>query len=148
MANSGLFMAERGLRVIAMDISEVGLHLAVRRAQARSISLRGVVYDLSYLWLPPSCFDVSVNMYFLERSTFPVYRRALKPGGLLFFESFLKTDEGSTTPAHYLEPGELRRTFQDFEIMHLAEVQVTGDDEDTGKVTEQLVARKPFDLMG
>src|SRR5450759_2105779 len=44
MAPVGLFLASKGLRVIAMDISEAGLRLAQQRAHTRSLPLNCLLY--------------------------------------------------------------------------------------------------------
>ena len=142
VALHGLFLAERGLHVIALDISEVGLRLALQAAREQGLRLEAAVLDLTSPWLPANTFDVIVNFRFLERATFPVFRRALKPGGLIFFETFLKTDPVVDYPDHYLNPGELRRAFSEFEIVHHVVTVVTGACSTRQKVTEQLIARR------
>ncbi|HID50998.1 MAG TPA: class I SAM-dependent methyltransferase [Anaerolineae bacterium] len=138
----GRYLAELGLHVIALDISEVGLRLARQRALAQGLWLEAAVYDLAHPWFPPNCFDVIVNFRFLERATFPIYRRALKPGGWLVFETFVRTDTAVPSPAHYLNPGELKAAFADWEIAHYADTAVPSPDCRLRQV-EQLVARKP-----
>lgn len=142
VAIHGRYLAHRGLHVIALDISEVGLRLARQQALAQGLWLEAAVYDLSHPWFPADCFDVIVNFRFLERATFPVYRRALKPGGWLIFETFVKTDTAVPTPAHYLNPGELKAAFTGWEIVHFADTAVQSPDCRLRRV-EQLVARKP-----
>ena len=139
VANNGLFMARRGLRVIALDISETALQLARQQALAESLYLSAAVYDLVNPWLPPCYFDVIVNFHFLERATFPVFQQSLKPNGLLIFETFLRSGEEPPSPQYYLEPGELLSAFSTFEVLHWKENRIT----DTTKVSAQLVARKP-----
>jgi tellurite methyltransferase len=141
----GLFLARRGLRVIAIDISETGLRLAQKRARKPSLPLNLVVMDLTDPWLPPSGFDVILNFYYLSRPLFKCYRQALKPGGWLFFETFVQDTIGRCNPAHTLESGELHTAYQDWEILHWME---TWKKRHTGMFPSrriaQLVARKPF----
>lgn len=139
VATNGLYLAERGYYVIALDISEYGLRLARRRASERSLRLDTVVCDLKNLWLPQECFDVILNFHFLERAAFEPYRRSLKPGGWLIFETFLQREEIVENPDYYLEPGELRQAFDDFEIFYWHEQDLS----ERKRVTAQLVARKP-----
>ena len=139
VANNGTYLARRGLHVVALDISKIALQLALQRASTESLPLSAAVYDLSHLWLPVDSFDVIVNFHFLERATFPVFRQALKPGGLIIFETLLRSDNNTPTPDYYLEPGELLSAFSDYEIIHWKERTIP----ETTKVTAQLVARKP-----
>jgi tellurite methyltransferase len=145
MAPVGLFLDRRGLRVIAMDISEAGLRLAQQRARKNSLALNLVVVDLTDPWLPPSGFDVILNFYYLSRPLFERYRRALKPGGWLFFETFVQDAFKRSNPSHTLESGELNNAFQDWEILHSME---TWKRRRSGmfppRRIAQLVARKPI----
>lgn len=145
VSQNGIFLAEKGLRVLALDISEVGLRMGIKEARLRSLPLQAVVCDLRRLWLPPQTFDVIVNLLYLERATLPVYRESLKPGGLLIFESFSAHGCAQEGKEHYLRPGELQHHFRGFDILHHRHRQVTGEEEAEQKHTEQLVARKPFD---
>ncbi len=140
---NGLVLARRGLRVVALDISEVGLRLARRQAQAEGVALDTAVYDLSRPWFPTDCFNVILNFRFLERATFPMYRRALKPGGWLIFETFIRTPETDTDIEFYLRPGELHAAFADWEVVHSEEVTAVHGRSPQQRSVAQLVARKP-----
>ncbi len=141
---NGLALARRGMHVVALDISQVGLALGRERALAEGLADRWTtaVYDLSCPWFPPHCFDVILNFRFLERATFAAYRRALKPGGWLIFETFIRTQATTTDVDFYLLPGELRTAFADFVIIHEAEVTAVGGRTHQLKPVAQLVARK------
>lgn len=145
VAANGLYLAERGLHVIALDISEHALRLARRRAQAQGVKIDAAVYDLSRPWLPEEFFDVIVNFRFLERALFPTYRAALKTGGLLFFEAFSKPcpQPPVARPEHYLEEGELLAEFGDWDIIHAKTILRSGRDSSRDRVVQQLVVRKP-----
>ncbi len=95
-------------------------------------------------WLPAAYFDVILNLYFLSRPLWEHYRKALKPGGLLFFETYLS--ERGNDPARYLKSQELRRNFEDWEIIHYLEVERqvhSRSGVDGMRWSAQLVARKP-----
>lgn len=142
----GLFLAKRGLRVIAMDISEAGLRIAQLRARKSSLPLGLVIMDLTEPWLPPSGFDVILNFYFLSRPLFECYRQALKPGGWLFFETFVHDSHGRCNPAHTLEPGELSTAFQDWDILYSMETwKKRRDGKYPSRRVAQLVARKKIE---
>lgn len=142
---NGLALARRGLRVIALDVSLVGLRLARQLFAEKGLPLETAVYDLSQPWFPPHVFDVILNFRFLERATFSMYRRALKPGGWLLFEAFVKTDRAHTYPSHYLEPGELLAAFSDFDI-HESRQETIWRKGAVYKTCDFLVAQKPLRL--
>lgn len=139
-SNAALLL-ERGLRVIGFDVSWV----AVRYAKARWPALNAAVLDLTQAVLPPDTFDVILNFYYLDRALWPQYRRALKPGGWLVFETMtrdmlrLKPD---LNPSHLLEPGELRAAFEDWDVILEYEGWRTGQDGHR-KAVAQLAARRP-----
>ncbi|MBE2201453.1 MAG: class I SAM-dependent methyltransferase [Anaerolinea sp.] len=137
---NSLALAGHGLRVAALDISEVALRLARQQAAAHELGVETAVYDLSAPWFPPHSFDVIINFRFLERATFPAYRQALKPGGWLIFETFARVP-GQPAEAYYLEPGELAQAFADWQIVWSGTREVVRDGR-LHKMTEQLVAQK------
>lgn len=140
---NALFLAQKGLRVFAVDISESALRLAKKRTESLSISLEAAVVDLSNPWLPAEYFDVIINFHFLERATFPVYRKALRPGGMLYFDTFTKPAEDVDSGDYYLLAGELFKHFQDFEVIHYHEDKLPPTDAHPNRGIAQLVARKP-----
>jgi tellurite methyltransferase len=146
VATNALFLAQRGLQVIALDISEVGLRLGLQRARALNLSLDAAVCDLRLTRLPAAVFDVILNFRFLVRATFPVYRRALKPGGCLFFETYVKVRDNISHPDYYLDPGELRRRFQDWEVLHSRLIDEENGTWCESKIMEQLIVRKPISI--
>ena len=143
MAINGLFLAQHGFKVFALDISEYALNLAVQRARSEDTIIEAAVYDLSNPWLPPAYFDVILNFHFLERAAIPVYRQAITPGGLIFFDTYVRLEDREDIPIYYLEPGELLSRFVDFEIIHYAEDILPQSEFHGERGIAQLVARKP-----
>lgn len=141
---NGLVLARRGLHVLALDLSEVGLRLAQQQALAEGVGLETAVYDLSRPWFPPHSFDIILNFRFLERATFPIYRQALKPGGWLIFETFIRTPDTESDADFYLLPGELHAAFADFEIIYSQETTAVGGRSRQHKPVAQLVARRNY----
>jgi tellurite methyltransferase len=143
VGHSSLFLARRGLRVIALDISRVALQTASRAARQHNLPVYPAVYDLASPWFPPGRFDVILNFHFLERQTFPAYRQALKPGGILFVETFVRTELEMTGAAYYLEPGELLSSFSDYELILYEEDSLPPRESRPDRGLARLVARKP-----
>ena len=138
--NAG-FLIERGLRVIGIDASEV----AVQRAKARWPMLLAIVADLTRFQLPEDAFDVVLNFYYLQRDLWPAYRKALRPGGLLIFETLTRDmliDRPDYNPDYLLAPGELRNAFADWEILVYREGSAEVERE-SRRAVASLVARKP-----
>jgi tellurite methyltransferase len=144
VAVNGLFLAELGMHVIALDVSEVGLRLALSEAEARSLQLDVAVTDLLVPWLPPDCLDVIVNFRFFGRAIISQYRRALKSGGLLFFETFLRDAGVLSHPEYYPLPGEMKKAFANWEMIHWSTEEKRSRGSGFPRVTERLVVRKPI----
>ncbi len=142
---TGRFLAARGRQVIALDVSIAALRIARLEVQKGALPVSMAVMDLTDPWLPSKHFDVILNFYYLSRHLWKTYHAALKPGGLLFFESFLC--EADMNPDHYLHSLELKIAFDDWEIIRYTEIQRaphTPGKTSKNRRVAQLVARKPF----
>lgn len=141
-----LFLARRGLRVIATDLSGQALRRVSARARVEALPIFPVHADLE-TWRPRAGprFDLIVNTYFLRRDLFVVYREALKPGGLLLFETYnvdeIETLGGDIRRAFALERGELRDAFRDFELVAYSEGVLETEEGERGLA--RMIARKP-----
>jgi SAM-dependent methyltransferase len=116
MGGNAGYLLERGVHVVGIDISCV----AVQRAKERFPALMAVVSDLNHIHLPPERFDVILNFYYLQRDLWPQYLRALRPGGLLIFETLtveMLRLQPEIDPAFLLESGELCRAFANWQIL-------------------------------
>lgn len=139
---NAVYLAGLGLDVDAVDISRVGLKKAEALARQRGVSINTIVADLEDYSLGEEQYDVIIDFYYLQRNLIPRIKRALKPGGVVLFETY--TVDFLTMPAgqgfkreYLLEPDELRHMFDELEILHY--VEQTGPK----KAIAQLVARKP-----
>ena len=141
---NALWLAQRGWRVRLVDISEAGVALAVERARGFSPEARGSVttdvLDLSSVRsLGHERYDLILVFFYLQRNLFPALIQALKPGGILMYQTFTTGQRsligGPRGPAYLLNPNELREAFQALQILHYRE--------STGlKSLAELVARK------
>ena len=135
---NSVFTATLGFEVVSMDISDVALAKAQRLANEKKVTIRMLSTDLDNCSLPKSEYDLVLCFYFLERKLFHEIRKTLKPGGLLFYETFnvdyLKYS--NFKKEWVLEPNELINVFNDFRILRYREV-----DEDS-KGFSSLIARK------
>ncbi len=116
-AVNGLYLARRGLQVIGLDISLTALSLAVAAARQSRLPFSAAVWNLADPYLHANFFDVLLNFRYLSRPALGEYRQALKPGGLIFFETFLAPAPAGSNPIHYLYAGELLQAFAGFEII-------------------------------
>ena len=91
---NGVWLAEQGLDVLAVDFSEQALEKSRRLAQARGVALRTELADLFDWTWGEDRFDaiVAIFIQFASSEERPVLhsaiRRALKPGGILFMQGY------------------------------------------------------------
>jgi len=136
---NALFLAECGYRVTGIDRAESAVHLAVKTAHQRKLSLDGLTADMLDVDLGNEKFDVIANFYFLERDLIPRIKQALKPGGLVFFETFTSFKIPRDDPRYrkfLIDPNELLTLFSDFFIMYYFE-RVKGS-----KAVASMIAKK------
>ena len=96
--------------------------------------------DLERSPLPELQFELILCFNYLQRSLFVPMERALRPGGMLVYETYtveqLAFPEGPHTPDYLLRPYELRDAFGSLETLFYRELR-------TGKGIASLLARKP-----
>ncbi len=107
-----LWLAEQGFHTRAVD-RDAGAVAAVRdEAAARRLTIAAEVRDLESgePGLASEAFDVIVVVHYLYRPLFPHLLAALRPGGVLVYETFTTAQAARgkpSNPAFLLEPGEL-----------------------------------------
>ena len=141
---NALFLAEHGRHVTAVDWSGAALDILEERAKALKIPVRRIPRldgakqvtragidllpaDLEAVTLPANRYSLILCVRYLQRSLFPQISRALRPGGMLLFETYTKAQldfsGGPRDPAHLLNPGELRRAFPELEVVFYRELR-------------------------
>jgi cyclopropane fatty-acyl-phospholipid synthase-like methyltransferase len=91
---NGVWLAEQGLDVLAIDFSPTALEKSRAFAAERGVPLRREVADLTSWQWPTAAFDVIAAIFVqvvfpAERAVFFAnLKRALKPGGLLFMQGY------------------------------------------------------------
>ena len=139
-----LFLAARGQHVTAVDFSGVALDILEVRARSMRTPVRRrknlheagrsfrrglelIQADLGRTEFPERCYDLIVCIQFLQRSLFPQMTRALRPDGVLLFETYtraqLEFPGGPRNPAYLLETGELREAFPELSVMFYRELR-------------------------
>lgn len=135
-----LWLAERGLDVVLLDVSEVGLSLARAAAAARGLSLTTRALDLESEPLPPGPWDLICSFHYLQRELFAVFPTALAPGGLLVFCQPTRTNlhkHAHPSARYLLDDGELPSLVQGLQVLSYEEGW-----SDEGRHEARLVARR------
>jgi tellurite methyltransferase len=133
-------LARAGFRTFGVDVKLDAVRDAAARARADRLIIRGWCADLTRARLPRGFFDVGLVTRYLQRDLFSSIRAMMKPGGLVLYETFTvhqrRLGFGPTSPDHLLEPGELRRHFEGFEVLFYEEVEMP-------EAVARIVARRP-----
>lgn len=107
-SGSALALAERGRRVLAVDVSDVALRQLHGEARRRGLADRVwcVRADLRTFALPPEAFGFVLATLFWDPAVFRAARDAVAPGGLLGWEAL--TGNGDAESRRFrVSPGEL-----------------------------------------
>lgn len=141
---NSLFLAEHGRYVTAVDWSEPALGILEAWAQEKKIPVHRIQKlagsarikragidllhaNLEKIHLPEHSYDLIVCIRYLQRPLFPQISRALRPGGLLLYETFtlaqLDFEGGPRDPSHLLKPGELREAFPELSVLFYRELR-------------------------
>jgi SAM-dependent methyltransferase len=96
---NGVWLAQQGLEVTALDWSAVGMAKAAQLAEARGVKLRTVVADAAAWGYPDAGFDLVAWIYLhlppADRAAAAAgVLRGLAPGGLLALECFTPAQQG------------------------------------------------------
>lgn len=119
---SAIELARRGWTVSGIDISEIGIRLALEHAERVRIRIDWIVANLEDFRLPTEHFDVVTVFNYLDREKLPgQIVRTLRPGGILLFETFTLNQfqmpgNRMKNPDHMLRPGELLTMFPGLRI--------------------------------
>jgi tellurite methyltransferase len=152
-----LLLAARRQPVTALDWSGVALDILEARARAAHLPVRRIgsfgktaknphsgielmQADLERIALPEHAFDLILCVQYLQRLLFAQISRALRPGGVLLFETFTRAQvefaSGPRNPAHLLETGELRDAFPELRMLFYRELRA-------GQGIASLLAQRP-----
>ena len=143
LGGSALFLARRGLRVSAWDLSDVAVGRL--REAAGGLPLNVEARDVIAHPPSPSSFDIIVIGHFLDRSICSSLASALRPGGLLFYQTFILDrvdDSGPRDGPFRLQTNELLQLFPDLIVRFYREEGRIGDIGRGFRNRAQLVAQR------
>ena len=130
LGGNARLLAARGLETYAWDRSPVAIDRLQAHAAAQDLPMRARVRDVEAEPPEPDAFDVIVVAYFLERDLAPALELALRPGGLLFYQTWTREsvdDRGPGNPLFRLAPNELLQLFPRLRVVSYREEGLFGD---------------------
>jgi len=138
---NAIFVAEKGYQTLAIDASAVGLDKTRALAEEKGITIETRVVDLDNWKFEQDAFDLVLCFNFLDRRIFPGIKNTLKPGGLLFYETFTVDylKYSNFKREWVLKHNELLDAFSEFRILRYREI------DHNNKAFASLVALKNND---
>ena len=145
---NAIYLATRGFDVDGVDADPQ--RVARARAAARKLgapirAIVGNVEDGTYI-LPLETYDVIAVFNYLHRPLFQDIRDGLVPGGVVIYQTFTVEQARlgpPTNPSHLLEAGELKRRFEQWEILAYREIVGPARSGGPDRAVAGIVARKP-----
>jgi cyclopropane fatty-acyl-phospholipid synthase-like methyltransferase len=154
---NGVWLAEQGLDVLAVDFSEKALQKSRKLAESRGVSMQTELVDVHTWDWGESRFDVIVAIFiqFASSQQRPALhrtiQRALKPGGLLLLQGYTPKQlefrtGGPSNRDNLYNASDLQHDFAAMEILQLREHETViseGPGHSGMSALVDLVARKP-----
>lgn len=139
---NAVFLAKNGFDVDGCDISETAIKKTHELAKENSVSINAFVADLETYELPKNTYDVIACFYYLQRDLIPQIKQALKPGGMIIYETYTIENwerglEGPKNKDYLLKSNELLNFFRDFKIIYYRELVLNNK-----KAVASLIAKK------
>lgn len=137
LGGNAIELARLGYSVAAWDIADAAIERLSVQADNRDLAIKPLQRDV--VAQPPAAgsFDLIVVSRFLDRGLCPALAAALKPGGLLMYQTFVRDKPpgaGPSNPDFLLAPNELLSLF--------SSLQVLSYQEQPGQAEAWLVAAK------
>ena len=145
LGGNAILLAQQGLNTQAWDISEQAIQKLVQHCETNNIKLTAKVQDAHEHPPTANSFNVICVSYFLEREITEDLISALKPNGLLFYQTFIKesvSEHGPRNPNYRLDENELLKMFSSLHTLVYQELGRIGDTEQGLRDTAILVAQK------
>jgi len=130
---NAVFIASRGLRVLGVDASDVGLAKAQSLAKSRGLEIETEVADLGAYHPQEGHFGSVVSIFAhlpsaIRGKLYPLIEKALQPGGIVLLESYsenqLTRDTGGPKDVDMLMNVEkLRQGFPNLEPVLVREIE-------------------------
>jgi 2-polyprenyl-3-methyl-5-hydroxy-6-metoxy-1,4-benzoquinol methylase len=130
LGGNSILLAQQGLKVGAWDIADVPIAALQDTALERQLSIQADVRDVVVNPPVPETFDIIVVSYYLDRGIIPALIRALKPSGLIYYQTFIRqrvSDRGPKREEYRLDEQELLHLFSGLQVLFYREEGRVGD---------------------
>ena len=143
--SNSICLANNKLNVMAWDISRLALEELSIRSKKLGLVINCVTRDVLRYPPKPNTFDVIVVSKFLNRQLIKHIRRAIKPNGLIFYQTFIKnriSKLGPNNPEYQLNENELLEFFNDWKLIFYKEEGKIGNLKSGFRNQAMIIAQK------
>ena len=145
LGGNAIFLAQHGLNTHAWDISEQAIKKLAGFCESNNLQVKARVRDVQAHPPIANSFDVICVSYFLERDIVNNIIAALKPNGLLFYQTFINekvSEHGPSNPKYRLGENELLDLFAPLHVLVYQELGCVGKTNQGLRDSALLVAQK------
>lgn len=149
LGGNALFLAKKGLQTSAWDISPVAIAQLELLATTQHLAIATQVVAVSASVFTQQQFDVIVVSRYLDRAITEPILQALKPGGLLFYQTFIidKVNSiGPKNPDYLLRRNELLSLFDGLDVIYYQENACVGEHDLGFRNEAQFIGQKKYSL--
>ncbi|MGI9648826.1 MAG: class I SAM-dependent methyltransferase [Acidimicrobiia bacterium] len=140
---NALRLAEAGLQVDAVDISEVAVGRARTEADRRGLELNWHVSNIDEFEIPPAAYQSITVIRYRNRALWPRLIDGLAPDGWVLVEHHIKSwreVSGPQNPEFRLDPQELLEEFAGLRVVYYGESIEPADDGGSHYALARMVA--------
>ncbi len=116
-----IFLAKNGFSVDAVDISSVAIEYL--KSMKNNLDITPILADLDNFEIFPNKYGLIVKINYLDKALIKRAKNALVKGGIIVVETYVedKNNEKKGNKAFLLQKGELKKLFDDFEVIEYNE---------------------------
>jgi SAM-dependent methyltransferase len=145
LGSNAIFLAKRGLAVTAWDISIVAIDKLTTYAVQQGLNINACQEKITADSFTECCFDVIVVSRFLDRTLSDAIIGALKPEGLLFYQTFTRdktSPKPPNNPDYLLTENELLALFSPLRVIFYRENALIGNQKRGLRNEAQFIGHK------
>ena len=145
LGGNARFLAAAGFATVAWDISAVAVAKLQGIAESQGLNISARRRFIGSECFVDNQFDVIVVARFLDRALCDAIIRSLKPGGLLFYQTFTRakvSDQGPKNPDYLLNDRELLELFAPLRVIYYRDNGLVGDVTAGLRNEAQLIGQK------
>ncbi len=121
-----VFLAQKGYKVVGIDISSVALKKSKQLARELGVRIDTIQGDVGTYGFKPGTFDAIINFYYVDRPLIKKLITMLKPGGILIYEAYTthqlkKKGYEHHNRSYLVRPGELLGLFPGMKVLKYEE---------------------------